>query len=130
MSKRDYIQKTLQTRWDSPCDGLPPEGSRIFRKFFSLSVFLVDSNIPLTLLHLASPAILNRVYHPPGYVFGRGIEWKHIVYHLMVEQIHDLPFYIGKISYHPIPVKLACLAFHGDYPVVSVQLRAFAFVAQ
>lgn len=48
----------------------------------------------------------------------------------MVELPHHCAFDISKIGHHAVAVELFGSAMHGDNPIMSMQLSAFALVVE
>ena len=60
------------------------------------------------------------------YVFGCWVDGQDVIEMPVVESSVNFFFYMLEIAYHAVGIELSCGAVHGNNPVVTMCIRAFA----
>ena len=79
-------------------------------------------------MHFYFKAIGYLLAYPVCYVLCGRVKWQYFIQRGMVEFVFYHTFYVAEVGYHTVGVQLFRTAVYCDNPVVSVQMRAFAFV--
>ena len=108
---------------------------KVFNKFsisfyFNFSIHLVRGHIPLTFLNHSLVAVRYLLGTPASYVLRRWIKWQHFVQHLMVEHALDAMLYLTEIHHHAIFIQFLRPTINRDFPIMSVQMPAFALIVE
>ena len=90
----------------------------------------VGSLVVARLPHIGAVAVRDSVDNPLGQVLGSRVEVQHLVDVGMVNLSVNQTFDFGKIAHHAIAVKFLGAAIHIDFPVVAVQVLAFALIVE
>ena len=80
--------------------------------------------------HVGTVAVGHRVHNPAGQVLGRRVEVQHLVQVAMVDLPVDQSLDFGEVAHHAVAVQFLGTAIDVDFPVVAVEVLAFALVIE
>ena len=107
-----------------------PAVSRQLIKVLRGVVLDVGGLVVARLPHISAVAVRDSVDNPFGYVLGRRVEVEDIIDVGMVDLAVNQAFDLGEIAHHAITIELFTPAIDVDFPIVAVQVLAFALVVE
>ena len=80
--------------------------------------------------YIGAVAVRDSIHNPLGQVLSRRIKVQDLIDIGMVNLTVNQTFDFGEIAHHAIAVELFGTAIHIDFPVVAMQVLAFALVVE
>ena len=124
LGTRDFETSGHGTTTHSPA--VSRQSIKILRRVILDVRGLVVARLP----HIGTIAIRDGIDNPLGQVLGGRIEIQHLVEVRVVYLAVDQTFDFSEVAHHAVVVQLLGAAIHIDFPVMAMEVLAFALVVK